>query len=139
MKCNNCKKEVDDKNAYCPLCGTKLEKSSVKKCSKCNQAIDSNNKYCTHCGTQIDEEQDKTLPVILAIGSNCLLLIGVFTWKYSLYLIGLVMAIVLRIKYPKVILVKVNLVLYIIATILIVAFIVLMLYLCSVFGRAWAG
>ena len=52
MKCPNCSNECNEKNAFCPFCGTKIEVPIVKEkiCPHCGESNDEEDRFCKNCG-----------------------------------------------------------------------------------------
>lgn len=52
MKCPNCSNECNEKNAFCPFCGTKIEVPIVKEkiCPHCGESNNEEDRFCKKCG-----------------------------------------------------------------------------------------
>lgn len=56
MLCSKCGKELPDKVAFCPSCGTPVEKSFI--CPACLQKIENDSiSYCPNCGISLKERK----------------------------------------------------------------------------------
>ena len=54
MICKNCGNEVDENDAFCRICGTKIEHI---QCPYCGAAVEEGTVFCTNCGKKIGQQQ----------------------------------------------------------------------------------
>lgn len=58
--CKNCGSEVSAESAFCPVCGTKVERvvpEDMTACPGCGALVDKNAKFCTKCGAAVKTEE----------------------------------------------------------------------------------
>lgn len=58
MKCNHCKKEIQEGSKFCPYCGQKVEQVFV--CPNCGQSIRFGDLFCMECGCKVGEAETET-------------------------------------------------------------------------------
>lgn len=54
MICKNCGNEVNENDAFCRICGTKIEHI---QCPYCGEAVEEGTVFCTNCGKKIGQPQ----------------------------------------------------------------------------------
>lgn len=60
VSCKNCGAEVAAEAAFCPSCGSKVERvvpENMTVCTGCGALIEKNAKFCTKCGTAARTEE----------------------------------------------------------------------------------
>ena len=63
--CSGCGHEIPVNMAFCPNCGTKIERPqpepepqpTQKVCPECGAAVDEDDVFCTNCGARVDSEE----------------------------------------------------------------------------------
>lgn len=61
MICNHCEREINESAAFCPFCGTKVEKIEKNLfCTSCGNEIDEDSAFCSSCGSPIKKQEEKT-------------------------------------------------------------------------------
>jgi len=58
MKCNHCKKEIQEGAKFCPYCGQKVEQINV--CPNCGQITRSGDLFCMECGWKVGGAETET-------------------------------------------------------------------------------
>lgn len=65
-KCTGCQNELRPIDAFCTICGQKVEESQIKEnevtCIKCHGYLEEGSTFCMHCGANQLEEIDNTAP-----------------------------------------------------------------------------
>lgn len=56
IKCPGCGKEISDKAAACPNCGTVFKVEPKKTCSECGAELEEGMRVCPNCGCPVQEE-----------------------------------------------------------------------------------
>lgn len=84
MNCPNCNSLIEEKNEFCPYCGTKVKQELEKFCPHCGNKISSNSEFCSHCGFSQNNQEDNQKQVIVDsmrkfISSNLALAIVIVT------------------------------------------------------------
>lgn len=139
MFCSNCGTKIDEGNSFCTNCGTHIEENVV------NQNINTDNKI-----KEMTEEDKKRANLLSTLSLVCgflapgilsalaYLLVdyieGLSSIIYSLVSIastaGLVLMIIVRVKYPKSVFGKVVMWIYIVSYILAIIAVVLLIIAC---------
>lgn len=70
MICKKCGAQLNETDAFCPNCGSAVDRDSSDMifCRKCGSPMNKNALFCPTCGTPADETQkDRNKPAIIAV------------------------------------------------------------------------
>lgn len=62
MLCKHCEKEINENAAFCPFCGTKVEKKLF--CVYCGNEIAKDAAFCASCGIPLKKQEEQKIEIV---------------------------------------------------------------------------